>query len=161
VRAENEIDRFWDWVDDDTPITEVMNLHLTIHHLQTFWNAREEPNVVLLHYNDLQADLDGEMRRLAGRLDIAIDDARWLELVEAARFENMRANADVVAPDTSNGIWNSNTQFFNRGSSGQWREILDEDDLARYDRRVAELGSPDLIRWMHEGALESGARDPA
>jgi hypothetical protein len=161
VRAENEIDRFWEWVDDETPITDVMNLRLTIHHLQTFWDAREEPNVVLLHYSDLEADLDGEMRRLAARLQIAIDEARWPELVEAARFENMRANADAVAPDTGNGIWNSNTQFFNRGCSGQWREILDDDDLARYERRVAELGSPDLIRWIHQGALESSARDLA
>src|SRR5262245_42679338 len=154
VRAENEIDRFWEWVDGDTPVTETMNLNFTIHHLRTFWEVRDEANVVLLHYNDLQADLDGEMRRLARHLQIEIDEARWPELVEAARFENMRANADVIAPDTTHGIWNSNTQFFNRGSSGQWREMLDADDLARYDRRVAALGSPELIRWIHHGANE-------
>jgi hypothetical protein len=160
VRADNEIDRFWEWADDDAPITEQVNLHYTIHHLQTFWDAREEPNVVLLHYDDLQADLEGEMRRLAERLHIEVDDDRWPELVGAARFENMRANAVSVAPDTSNGIWNSNSQFFNRGRSGQWRELLDADDLARYDRRLAELAAPELIRWLHEGSVEQGARDP-
>ena len=157
VRAANEIDRFWEWVDDDTPITEQVNLHYTIHHLQTFWDAREEPNVVLLHYDDLQADLEGEMRRLAGRLQIEVDDDRWPELVAAARFENMRANADSVAPDTSNKIWNSNAQFFNRGRSGQWREILDADDLARYDRRIAELAPPELVHFLHHGSLDPRA----
>lgn len=161
VRGRNEIDRFWEWVDDDTPITEVINLHYTIHHLQTFWDARHEPNVVLFHYNELQADLEGQMRRLAGRLQIDVEEDRWPELVEAARFENMRAHADSVAPDTSNGIWNSNARFFNRGCSGQWREILDADDLARYDRRVAELAGPELLQWIHHGALDPGARDPA
>ena len=160
VRAENEIDRFWEWVDDDTPITEHINFHYTIHHLQTFWDARKEPNVVLLHYNDLEADLEGEMRRLARRLQIEVEEDRWPELVAAARFENMRANADAVAPDTSNGIWNSNARFFNRGCSGQWREILDADDLARYDRRVAELAGPELVRWIHHGSLEPNAIDP-
>jgi hypothetical protein len=161
VRADDEIDRFWEWVDDDTPITEKINLHYTIHHLQSFWDARHEPNVVLLHYSDLQGDLEGEMRRLAERLQINVDDDRWSELVEAARFENMRANAESVAPDTSNGIWNSNTQFFNRGCSGQWREILNADDLARYERRIAELAGPELIRWMHQGPVRTGAPDPS
>jgi hypothetical protein len=161
VRAEDETDRFWEWVDDDTPITDAMNLHATIHHLQTFWDVRDEPNVVMLHYNDLQADLGGEMRRLAGRLQIDVDEVLWPQLIDAARFENMRANADSIAPDTSNGIWNSNRQFFNRGCSGQWREILGADDLARYERRVVELGSPELIRWIHDGALDSDAPAPA
>jgi hypothetical protein len=160
VRAGNEIDRFWEWVDDDRPITEQINFHYTIHHLQTFWDVRSEPNVVLLHYDDLQKDLEGEMRRVAERLQIEVDSDRWPELVEAARFENMRARADSVAPDTSNGIWNSNTQFFNRGCSGQWREILYDDDLARYDRRIAQFAGPELIRWLHHGALATGASDP-
>jgi hypothetical protein len=157
VRAETEIDRFWEWVDDDTPVTETMNLHFTIHHLQTFWKVRDEANVVLLHYNDLQADLDGEMRRLARHMEIDINEARWPELVAAARFESMRSNADAIAPDTTHAIWNSNTQFFNRGSNGQWREILDAGDLARYERRVAELGSRELIRWIHEGGFDPEA----
>jgi hypothetical protein len=157
VRAENEIDRFWAWAYDETPVTAATSLHSTVHHLQTFWDVRESANVILLHYNDLQADLEGEMRRLAGRLQIEVDEARWPELVAAARFENMRSNADLVAPDTTNGIWNSNIQFFNRGHSEQWREILDEDDLARYEQRVAELGTPDLVRWLHEGARDAGA----
>jgi hypothetical protein len=161
VRADTEIDRFWEWVDDEAPVTDTSSLHATVNHLRTFWEVRAEPNIVLLHYNDLRVDLEGEMRRLAGRLQIEVDDDRWPELVEAARFENMRANADSVAPDTTNRIWTSNTQFFNRGYSGQWREILDQDDLDRYDRRIAELASPDLIQWLHHGALEPGAREPA
>ena len=40
----------------------------------TFWEAREQPNVVLVHYADLQRDLEGEMRRIAHRLDIGIDE---------------------------------------------------------------------------------------
>ena len=57
VFAENEVDRFWEWVDDDTPVTEGLNLHATLHHLTTFWDARNQPNVVALHYADLLAHL--------------------------------------------------------------------------------------------------------
>jgi hypothetical protein len=152
VRPENEIDRFREWVEDETPVTDATSLHATLHHQRTFWDVRDDPNIVMLHYNDLEADLDGEMRRLAGRLQIDVDEAAWPELVEAARFENMRANADMVAPDTTNGIWNSNRQFFNRGCSGQWQELLGPDDLARYERRVAELAPRDLVDWLHTGS---------
>jgi len=152
VHAENEIDRFREWVDDETPVTDATSLHSTLHHLRTFWDVRDDPNIVMLHYNDLETDLDGEMHRLARRLQIHVDEAAWPGLVEAARFENMRANADTVAPDTTNGIWNSNRQFFNRGCSGQWQELLDTDALARYEHRVAELAPSDLADWLHNGS---------
>jgi aryl sulfotransferase len=32
-----------------------------LHHLATWWDLRSEPNVLFVHYNDLQADLDCEM----------------------------------------------------------------------------------------------------
>ena len=34
---------------------------------------------------------------------------------------------ELVAPDTTNAIWNDNRRFFNRGCSGQWHDILDDD----------------------------------
>jgi len=156
-RAETEIERFWSWVDDPKPVTEGISLRSTLHHLQTFWDVRDRPDVVLLHYSDLYTDLAGEMRRLASRLGIEVDEDRWPELVEAATFERMRDRADVIAPDTSNAIWTDNRRFFNRGRSGQWRDLLDDDDQARYDRRVADLVGPDLAAWAHRGASSGGA----
>ena len=44
-------------------------------HLSDAWGRRHDPNVVLLHYDDLLADLDGAMRRLAAQLGIAVDGA--------------------------------------------------------------------------------------
>jgi aryl sulfotransferase len=146
-------DRFWKWADDPTPVTETVSLHQTLHHLQTFWDVQADPNIVMLHYNDLQRDLGGEMRRLAKQLEIDVPDDRWTALVEAATFANMRDNADRIAPDTTNAIWLDNQQFFNRGSSGQWREVLDADGLRRYEARVAELAAPEFATWAHEGAL--------
>ena len=61
----------------------------------------------------------------------------------------MRAGADRIAPDTTHAIWQDNQEFFHRGVSGQWRELLDDDGLRRYNARVAELADPDLARWVH------------
>ena len=150
-RAETEIERFWVWADDATPVEDAFSLQSTFHHWQTFWDARDASNIVMLHYNDLQVDLDAEMRRVAELLGIVVPETRWPDLVVAARFENMRERADEIAPDTSNAIWNDNQRFFNRGCSGQWRDILDDDDLVRYERRVADLAPRDLAQWAHAG----------
>src|SRR5579864_1619172 len=59
-------DRFLQWIDDDNPPDAgPATLKGTLHHLSTFWHVRGEPNITLFHYADLQADLDGEFRRLA------------------------------------------------------------------------------------------------
>lgn len=36
-----------------------------------------------------------------------------------------------------------------RGTSGQWREILDDADRQRYAARAEALADPDLLAWAH------------
>ena len=155
--AETEIGRFWQWVEDASAADKITSsLTSTMHHLRTFWDARDRSNVVLLHYDDLCADLEGEMRRLAARLGIDVAEDRWPALVEAARFDQMRARADEIVPDSTHQIWQDNRQFFDKGGC-RWRAHLGEDDLRRYEARLAERGHPaDLVAWAHEGraALE-------
>ncbi len=150
VRAATEIERFWQWVDLEVPPGQTAEcLENLVHHLSTYWAVRDHDNVLLLHYDDLRADLDGQMRVVSAQLGIPVDEARWPSLVAAATFDRMRANADVVAPDTTYGIRKDNRAFFHRGTSGQWRALLDDDDLRRYRARIAALADPELARWLH------------
>jgi aryl sulfotransferase len=146
-----EIELFWRWVDDTTPVSETpTSLAVLFHHIRTFWPATAgAPNLVLLHYDDLQADLEGQMRHLALRLGINVPEQCWPQLVPAARFTEMRRRADRLAPNQNIHVWHDNTEFFRRGTSGQWRELLTEDDLDRYHLRVAEFGDPEVADWLH------------
>jgi hypothetical protein len=148
--AEDPVERFWQWVDTDPPIERMQSsLRAVLHHVDTFWQRRHEPNVVLLHYADLQADLEGEMRRLAARLGIEVDEARWPVLVKAATFGEMKQRARELAPQVTQGFWQDPDRFFNRGESGQWRELIGDVDLDRYHARVAALVDPELAAWVH------------
>src|SRR4051812_25514517 len=40
------------------------------HHLTTWWDAREQPNVLFVHYGDLKSDPESEIRRIAAFCDI-------------------------------------------------------------------------------------------
>ncbi|WP_127504631.1 sulfotransferase domain-containing protein [Actinoplanes solisilvae] len=133
------------WIDGDDVVT---SLPATMRHLSEAWTRRADPNVVLVHYDDLLSDLEGQMRGLAARLGITVAEQSWPALVEAATFERMRARDDVLVPPPP-GIRPDNTLFFRRGTSGAAREILTGEELSRYDARVARLAPPELIDWLH------------
>lgn len=116
-------------------------------HLSDAWRRRDEPNVLLVRYADLHADLDSEMRRIADRLGIAVDPEVWSALVEAATYERMRAAGDRVVP--GGGVLKDAGAFFRRGAPGAGAEVLDVDGLARYRRRAESLAPPDLLTWLH------------
>ena len=124
-----------------------------LHHLETFWTRRGEPNVQLFHYSDLLADLPGQLRHLSDSLGIPVTDDRLAEFAEAGTFRQMKQRADVLVPDGGNRIWLSNSDFFHRARNGQGRDVLDADELNRYDQRVGELAAPDLADWAHHGWL--------
>ncbi len=153
-RHEDPIDRFWAWVDDETPPTQIgSSLLRTLRHFDTVVHPPRDVDVVLLHYDDLQADLEGQMRELATHLDLSVPESAWPALVEAATFDQMRAKAQVTAPGGHLGQWNETERFFNRGTSGQWRGLLDDADLDRYRARAKQIGPADVVEWAHGGDL--------
>jgi hypothetical protein len=154
-RPDGERDRFWQWVHDETPPNRIgSSLRSTVEHLQTFRHAGDDLDIVFLHYDDLQADLEGRMRELAAHLDIEVDEDRWPRLVQAATFESMRARADTIAPAGGREHFIDPTAFFRRGTSAQWRDLLDDADLVQYAERVRSLASDDLVRWLHREPLD-------
>ena len=70
-------------------------------------------------------------------------------LVQAATFESMRSRADTTVPDAGPEQWIDPAAFFSHGTSGQWHDLLDNADLARYGARVRTLASDELIDWVH------------
>jgi aryl sulfotransferase len=138
-----------EWIEWDGDRREQMDsLPGVMWHMTDAWARRQVPNIVLVHYDDLIADLGSQMRRLAARLEIEIPESAWATLVEAAGFTQMRARADMLAPDTT-GVLKDRHAFFRRGSSGAGRELLTADELARYRARCEDLADPDLVAWLH------------
>lgn len=137
------------WVDTEAdPRERLDSLAGVMWHLGDAWRRRGRANVVLMHYDDLLHDLPGQMRRLARVLDIAVPEEAWPQLVEAARFEAMRARAEHLVPDPS-GVLKDRQAFFRGGVSGSGESVLSADALTRYHQRVRALAPPDLVEWLH------------
>lgn len=134
-----------------TPPKGIGTLANVLHQFGKAWERRELPNVALFHYADYQADLPGELVRLAGVLGMRLSRERATELAQYASLGAMRARASEIAPNTTDGIWHSDEQFFRRGSSGEWQEYFTVEEYRRYNHRINQLGHPDLLAWVHEG----------
>src|SRR3954469_24784152 len=114
----------------------------------SWWNERHRSNVLLVHYNDLKADLSGEMRRVADFLGISVSPDVWPELVEAAGFEAMRRDGEVLMGSVAARFQGGGGRFFHQGTNGRWRDVFHEEDLALYDAKVKAELSPACARWV-------------
>jgi hypothetical protein len=142
-----------------THYTGVVNLTQVLHHLDTAWQRRDAPNVVMCHYADYTADLPAEIVRLADALDVHMPNERARELAAEATLDRMRDRAVEVVPNAG-VIWKDDHAFLRAGGFGEWQARVDDDDLTEYDAVVSSIVSPNLATWAHQGRLASGV-DPA
>jgi aryl sulfotransferase len=124
----------------------------------SYWAERQRSNLLFVHYNDLKEDLAGEMQRIADFLEIETLPERMPALVEAASFEAMKKNGESLFSGLTQIFDRGADRFINQGKSGRWRQYLNAEDTARYQRIVARACSPGLARWLEEG--RRGAGDP-
>ncbi len=119
--------------------------------IRSWWAIRNLPNVKLVHFNDLKADLTGSIREIADFLAIKVDPPTLAKIVEHCTFDYMKANADKMAP-LGGAMWKDGAQtFINKGTNGRWRDTLTPTEVAAYEAKaITELG-PECAKWLEQG----------
>jgi aryl sulfotransferase len=119
--------------------------------IRSWWEVRHLPNVKLVHFNELKADLGGEIRGIASFLEIPIDETRFPAIVEHCGFDYMKTHAEQMAP-LGGALWTGGGKtFINKGTNGRWRDTLTADDIAGYEAKaVGELGAA-CAAWLAGG----------
>ncbi len=119
--------------------------------VRSWWEIRHLPNVLLLHFNDLKADMPGQIRRIAEFLSIKIDEERWPAILEHCSFEYMKANATKSVP-LGGAFWDGGAQtFVNKGTNERWRDTLTKQDSRWYeDTARVQLGDA-CAHWLATG----------
>jgi aryl sulfotransferase len=142
---------FSDWLDRDGhpfwPFWE---------NIRSWWEIRNLPNVLLVHFADLKADMEASIRRIAAFLEIDVADEIWPAILEHCSFDYMKRHAEQAAP--LNGvIWEGGAEtFVHKGTNGRWRDTLCVEESARYERMaVWELGR-ECAAWLEHGSAALG-----
>ena len=122
----------------------------------TYWRERMRPNLLLVHFNDLKGDLGGEIRRISDFLEIATPDGLLAEMAEAARFESMKSEGAALLPKVGQMFDRGHDRFLNKGTNGRWRDVLGQDDLARYAALAQSRLTEAAAAWIEKGRLGAG-----
>jgi aryl sulfotransferase len=150
--TDDPVQYFRDWLDNDgRPFWSFWD------NVRTWWPARALPNVHLVHFRELKADMEGVIRRVAAFLDIAVAPESWPRIFEHCSFRYMKAHADQVAP-SGGAYWDDGgSAFINRGVDGRWKDVLPERDSRRYEDMAVEKLGAECAHWLATGELPAPA----
>ncbi|KAF2362860.1 Sulfotransferase domain [Trinorchestia longiramus] len=110
-------------------------------HLREAYERRESPNLLIIQYEELKADLPSVVLRIAKFLDVAVNKDQLGKLVQHLHIDSMKKNPAInpdddaiVTPCPRDG------GFVRKGVAGGWRGRLSEDMQAK------------VKKWMDEKA---------
>lgn len=119
--------------------------------VSSWWAIRNLPNVYMLHFAKLKADMPGEIRKLAAFLDIPVDPATWDAILEHCSFDYMKKHATRSVP-LGGAFWDGGSEtFINKGTNGRWKEVLTQEQSERYEKLCVEKLGPACSRWLNTG----------
>ncbi|THD74507.1 MAG: sulfotransferase domain-containing protein [Phenylobacterium sp.] len=118
---------------------------------QSWWALRRLPNVKLVHFARLKADLPGQVREIAAFLDIDMPETKWPTVIEHCSFDFMKAPAELYAPLGGFPWENGGDTFIHKGVNGRWRDVLTPEESGAYEQMAVEKLGPDCARWLATG----------
>ena len=151
---DGDIKRIWrDWITHSWFDWEIGGYPYWSHlsYALTFWSYRHLPNIKMLHFNDLLADLDGQMRDVAAFLEIDVPEELWPDVVKRCTFAEVKKDpSKVVGENIAFAFKGGADTFINKGTNGRWVGVLDDEDLALYEEAMAKLPA-DYAGWLENG----------
>ena len=116
-------------------------------HVAGWWARQDDPDVLIVRYEELKAGPEATIRRVAGFVGVEADDAKVAAAAEATSFARMR-EADQNDPGLRlmRFLGVLRTTHIRKGVSGGGGERFSAEQLAalerEYDRKLRPLGVP-------------------
>jgi len=150
----NDIHDFWrNWITRGSFAWETDGWPYWSHlsNVQSWWNFRHLPNIEFFHYNDMLADTEREVRRIAAFLEIEVPEKAWAGIVKAVSFAEMKQQGELYAPGGGQ-FWKGGAQtFLHKGTNGRWREVFTDEELALYDAACSRVLTAECRDWLENG----------
>lgn len=120
--------------------------------VESWWKIRNQPNVRMVHFADLKADLPGQIRLIGEFLDIETPEDVMERIIEHCSFDYMKANADRCAP-LGGAFWKGGAKtFINKGTNTRWMGELDPAMSQKYDQAAVERLGAACATWLKNGS---------
>jgi len=142
------VDYFNEWLDKDGyPWWSMWE------NVNSWWNIKDLPNVMFIHFSNLKSDMGGEIRKIASYLDIEIDESKWEDILLHCSFDYMKENATQSVP-LGGAFWEGGAKtFINKGVNGRWKDLLSAEESEKYERIASEKLPSECAHWLATGEL--------
>ena len=121
--------------------------------IRSWWKIKALPNVYFVHFTNLKNDMLGEIRRIAEFLEISIDEEKWDSILLHCSFDYMKTNATKSVP-LGGAFWDGGAQtFIHKGTNGRWRDVLQQNEVEKYERLAGQELSPECALWLSTGEI--------
>jgi aryl sulfotransferase len=146
--VESVVEYFRDWLEKDGypfwPFWE---------NIRSWWNIRNLPNVLLVHFQKLKEDMPAEIKRMAEFLEIDVEESHWDDILKHCSFDYMKKHSEKSVP-LSGVLWEGGSQtFINKGTNGRWKDVLSKEDNERYEKISREQLGEEAAKWLSTGEL--------
>ncbi|MBE9248420.1 sulfotransferase domain-containing protein [Dolichospermum sp. LEGE 00240] len=129
---------FWDkWLETGSPLWSFWE------NVNSWWKVRHLPNVLFVHYSNLDKDKLNEIERIANFLNLKLDAERKEIILHQSSLAYMKENWEKFQPP---GFLPQG--FFGKGKNGLWKELLTPEMLENYEKVVSEKLPIELVSWM-------------
>ncbi|WP_051056213.1 sulfotransferase domain-containing protein [Cylindrospermum stagnale] len=135
---------FWEgWLETGKPYWDFFEF------INSWWQVRNLPNVLLVHYADLIQNKPNWVEKIAKFLDIKVDAECQEMILHKSSLEYMRENSEKFEPR----IFQKH-QFIYKGTNGRWQNLLTQQQIKHYDDMIAKKLGTACANWVkHGGAL--------
>ncbi len=106
-------------------------------HVASWWPHRHDANVLWLRYEEIIADLEGTIRRVAAFCGLPVDEAQMPRVLERCGVAFMKRHGDKFDPRTRQ--FTHLEEFVRKGKAGAGAQVLSAEQREQLERRLGEL----------------------
>jgi aryl sulfotransferase len=130
-----------------------------LRHAQSWFDVAGRENVLHVHYKNLLEDNVTEIRRIANFIGLQQCEEDIELLSKYTSFENTKNNLHKLFPGGYRIFKNGPNTFFNKGTNGRWKKILDESDVSLFYEISRSILDKYCLEWLVSGVKEIGPRN--
>lgn len=116
-------------------------------HLLEFWDLREQENILILHYEDMQRNIYGNIDKIASFFGKTLTDDEKQQVAEHCSFTRMKEN-----PSTNyvKEFGKGETEFMRKGIIGDWKSHFTNEMNERMDAYIEKHFAGTGLEFIYE-----------
>lgn len=117
-------------------------------HVDSWWKHRQAENVLMLHFSELQRDLNAAIGSISEFLNIPICGLLLDTIGRHSSMEFMSSNADLFCGPATSVMHEGSSSLFSRSNDHPWQVVLSKEEVAKCTSVARRHLSAECVSWL-------------